>query len=102
MCFVFIGCSLSTPSAEQIKADLIGNQITVGWSSWRFDALSEFDSFVINGKQIQGDAVEYDVTMRLRDFAQGTQYILDALITYKKVDGHWQLKSILPKLFSQL
>ncbi len=97
------GCSaISIPDAEQIKSDLIGHQITVGLSGWHFDALAEFESFIIISNQQQGDALEYDVTMRLTDFQWDAHYLLDALITYKKVDGKWQLKSITPKLYKQL
>jgi hypothetical protein len=94
--------SSSTPTAEQIKADLIGNQITLGLQIWKFTSLSEFESFIINGEQIQGDVLEYDVTMRLRDFKWNELYLLDALIIYKKVNSKWQFTSIQSKLFKLL
>ena len=73
-----------------------------GLLSWQFSALGEFESFTVITAQIQGNVLEYDVTMRLRDLAWGTRYQLDALVTYKKVNNSWQLMSVTPKLFEVL
>jgi len=97
---ILTSCSTPMPSDEQIKADLIGHQISSGILNWQFSALGEFDSFTVISKQIQGDVLEYDVTMRLRDLSWGTRYLLDALVTYKRVNNTWQLTSITPKLFT--
>ena len=63
LCVVFVGCSVqSEPNAEQIKADLIGHQLTEGgFTAWEFAALSEYEQFDIRGTQRQGNILEYDV-----------------------------------------
>ena len=103
MIFTSIGCSaISTPDAAQIKSDLIGNELPGLWG-WQFTTLAAFESFTINGKQQQGDTLEYDVTMRLTDVQWDTHILLvDAYITYQKVDGEWELRSITLKSYEEL
>jgi len=102
MIFTSIGCSaISTPDAAQIKSDLIVNELPV--LGWQFTTLAAFESFTINGKQQQGDTLEYDVTMRLTDAQWDTHILLvDAYITYQKVDGEWELRSITLKSYEEL
>ena len=65
LCVVFSGCTVqSEPSAEQIKADLIGQELTdtsPPWSTtssmWKFAALSEYEQFDIRDTQRQGDVI---------------------------------------------
>jgi hypothetical protein len=86
-----------------MKMDLIGNYLTVSETIvWRFDALSEFEDFSIKSKQTQGTGIEYDVSMRLKNLSTNMQYLVDAYITYERVDGQWKFKSIQTKLFRQL
>ncbi len=82
-----VGCGGSSePNVEQMKADLIGHNLTGEGSGWTFAALSEFKHFDIRGKQEQGDVTEYDVSMRLVDLASDTHFLADVLIIYKQVD----------------
>ena len=87
-------------SAEQMKADLIGHTIVVnGQLAWKFQALSEYEQFEIIGEQTQGNVYEFDVTMKLRDFATNAHYHVEAFIIYKDIDGKWELVSLVTKLF---
>ncbi len=87
-------------SAEQMKADLIGHTILVnGQFVWKFETLSEYEQFEIIGEQTQGNVYEFDVTMKLRDFATNAHYDVEAFIIYKNIDGEWELLSLVTKLF---
>ena len=87
-------------SAEQMKADLIGHALVVnGQPAWEFAALSEYEQFEIIGEQTQGNVVEFDVTMKLKDFATNTHYHVEVFIVYKDIDGKWELVSLVTKLF---
>ncbi|MFC2047370.1 hypothetical protein ACFLTK_03755 [Chloroflexota bacterium] len=103
-CVILVSCSVqSEPSAAQIKADLIGHNLVIsGMPVWEFAALSEYEQFDIRGKQIQGNALEYDVSMRLIDLASDTQFLADVLIVYKKNDRKWALTSIVTKVFEPI
>ena len=39
------------------------------------------------------------LVMRLVDLAQDMHFLADVLIIYKKIDGKWELTSIVAKLF---
>ena len=98
-----VGCGGSAePNVEQMKADLIGHNLTGEGLGWTFAALSEFEHFDIRSKQEQGDVIEYDVSMRLVDLTSDTHYLADVLIVYKQVDGRWELTSIVTKLYKCL
>ena len=113
---ILVGCSfqseLSTekphleteePSIEQMKADLIGHILTwKGQSVWKFAALSEYKEFDVIDKQKQGNAVEYDVSMRLKDLEIDAYFEVDALIVYKEIGDKWELVSIVTKLFERV
>ena len=87
-------------SAEQIKADLIGHALVVnGQPAWEFAALSEYEQFEIIDQQTQGNVVEFDVTMKLKDFATNAHYHVEVFIVYKDIDGKWELVSLATKLF---
>ena len=87
-------------SAEQMKADLIGHVLVVnGQPAWEFAALSEYEQFEIIGEQTQGNVYEFDVTMKLRDFATNAHYHVEAFIIYKNIDGEWEFFSLVTKLF---
>ena len=87
-------------SAEQMKADLIGHVLVVnGQPAWEFAALSEYEQFEIIGQQTQGNVVEFDVTMKLKDFATNAHYHVEVFIVYKDIDGKWELVSLVTKLF---
>ena len=87
-------------SAEQMKADLIGHTILVnGQLEWKFQTLSEYEQFEIIGEQTQGNVYEFDVTMKLKNFATNAYYHVEAFIVYKNIDGKWELVSLVTKLF---
>ncbi len=100
---ILAGCSgQPEPDVEQIKADLIGQRITTEQLRWTFAALSEYEQFDIRGKQTQGNAIEYDVSIRLVDLVNDTHFSADVLIVYRKVDGKWELASLLPTHFERI
>ncbi|MFC1989644.1 hypothetical protein ACFLVW_03660 [Chloroflexota bacterium] len=101
LCVILVGCSTqSEPDAEQIKADLIGHNLAIAGSPvWEFAALSEYEQFNIKGTQMQGNVIEYDISMKLLDQASNTHFVADALIVYRKNDGKWELISVVAKLF---
>jgi hypothetical protein len=70
-----------------------------GQPVWNFAALSEYEQFEIIGQQTQGNVVEFDVTMKLKDFATNTHYHVEVFIVYKDIDGKWELVSLVTKLF---
>ncbi|MFC2006609.1 hypothetical protein ACFLUQ_00350 [Chloroflexota bacterium] len=37
--------------------------------------------------------------MRLVDLASDTHFLADVVIVYRKIDGKWELNSIMPKAF---
>jgi len=103
---VLNGC-LGEPDAAQIKSDLIGKEIkgaedTFFLPRWHFDAISEFQDLSIKNKQITGQILEFDVTMRLQDLETKKQYIADAIIVYKNIKGKWEIVSIAPKLWKDI
>lgn len=98
-----VGCGGSLePNIEQMKADLIGYNLTDEGAGWTFAALSEFEYFDIRGKQEQGDVIEYDVSMRLVDLVSDTHFLADVLIIYKHIHGEWELAAIVTKLYKYL
>ena len=113
---VLVGCSFppepgtdeavseqAGPGVEQMKVDLLGHRLVVGGQSvWEFAALSEFEQFDIRGEKTEGNVIEYDVSMRLKDFPSNTHYLADAFIVYKSVDGQWELISIGAKVFERI
>ncbi len=91
------------PDAGQIQADLIGSYLK--WHDediWYFAALSEFDNVTINNKTSKGNAIEYDVTMLLKDFDLERYFILDVFLVYKNVDTRWQLYTYLVTDFREM
>ena len=100
---LLLGCSgNSGPNVEQMKADLIGHELSGEGEGWKFAALSEFEYFDIRGEQVQGEVIEYDVSLRLVDLESNIHFLADILIVYKKVDGEWKLNSTVTKLFERL
>ncbi|MFC2034026.1 hypothetical protein ACFLTT_01290 [Chloroflexota bacterium] len=94
---------ITEPSIEQMKADLIGhNLFQHGQPLWQFAALSEYEEFEVKDKQIQGNAIEYDVSLKLKDFSTNTHYLADIFIVYKNINGKWELASIVAKAFEQV
>lgn len=105
LCVTLTGCATirSEPSVDQIKADLIGHNLTIsGVQVWSFDALSEYEQFNITGNQTQGNAIEYDVSMRLVDLASNTHFLADAAIVYRYSNEKWELVSVVAKTFQQI
>ena len=99
-CDYFEDQSAPKSSSEQMKADLIGHALVVnGQPAWEFAALLEYEQFEIIGEQTQGNVYEFDVTMKLRDFATNAHYHVEAFIIYKDIDGKWELFSLVTKLF---
>jgi hypothetical protein len=82
---------LGSPNAEKIKADLIGKQTPGGFGGWRFESLSEFESFKITETNSSGDVIEYKVDARLKDVNTGNRYTANLLINYRKENGEWKL-----------
>lgn len=82
---------LGSPNAEKIKADLIGKQTPNVFFGWRFESLSEFESFKIIETNSSGDAVEYKVDVGLKDVNTGKQYSANLMINYRKENGEWKL-----------
>ena len=103
---VLSGC-LGEPDAAQIKADLIGKEITGAGDTfylprWRFAAISEFQDLSIKNKQITGQILEFDVTMRLQDLETKKQYLAEAIVVYKNIKGKWEIISIASKLWKEI
>jgi hypothetical protein len=93
----------SEPSVEQIKADLLGQVLTSdGAPVWEFAALSEYEEVEINNKLSQANALEYDVSMKLKDIATNSYFIADVLVVYKKISGKWELTSLVTRKFEPL
>jgi hypothetical protein len=86
-----------------MKADLLRQRLNYkGNPVWRFAALSEYEQFDIRGKQMQGNVIEYDVSMRLVDIPSEARFLADALIVYRQAEGGWELISVLIKLFERV
>lgn len=98
---LLVGCSKS-PDTEQIKTDLIGQTMGSMFGGWKFESLSEFQELKINNKKQQGELIEYDISMRLKDTNSGKEYRAEALRVYKKVDGAWKIASISRKSFEPI
>ena len=73
-----------------------------GQPIWQFAALSEYEQFEIKGEQKQGNAIEYDISMNLKDFASNSQFSADMFIVYKNIDGEWELISVVTKSFERI
>ena len=79
---------------------MIGHALVVnGQPVWNFAALSEYEQVEIIGQQTQVNVFEFDVTMKLKDFATNTHYHVEVFIVYKDIDGKWELVSLVTKLF---
>jgi len=90
-------------SVEQMKADLIGHTLVWnGQTVWQFAALSEYEQVDIKGKQTQGNVIEYDASMILKDFASNTHYLAEVFIVYRNIDGKWELISVVTKVFERI
>jgi hypothetical protein len=83
-----------TPNDEKIKADLIGKEINSGLSMWKFDSLSEFESFKIIDTQSSGNIVEYKVDVVLKDFSDGDTGYATLLVNYRKENSEWKLANV--------
>lgn len=98
-----MGLQTVQPSIDQVKADLIGHVLTVNEVPvWEFAALSEYEDFQINNELLVADALEYDVSVKLIDFAIDTHFRADILIVYKKYGTKWELVSIVTKIFEPI
>jgi hypothetical protein len=105
LCLVLTGCATlqQPPKAEQIKADLIGHDLTImGTQVWQFAALSEFEQFNITSNQTQANVVEYGISMRLVDLASNTRYSAEVAVVYRYTALKWELISIVAKSFRQI
>lgn len=83
--------AIPRPTVDQIKSDLLGKYIG---ESWYFAALREFLEFNINNVSDKGDILEYDVSMRLKDYDSQLIYQAKVLIVYKKANDVWQFISV--------
>ncbi len=92
------GCDIISPEPDiaQIKSDLMGETISRGGMSWSFVALSEFEHVTIVDKIRQGNTIEYDIGLKLKDIFTGEMYEANLLIIYQRSGTHWDLFSILP------
>jgi hypothetical protein len=91
-------CGFS-PNEEKIKGDLIGRTITTGGEGpftrhWRFDSLSEFESFSIVDKKSSGDIIEYTVQLTVNDH-KGDMRSGTCKIVYRKESGEWKIANVL-------
>jgi hypothetical protein len=105
LCIVLTGCDTiqPQPKSEQIKADLIGHNLTVaGTEVWQFAALSEFEQFNITSNQTQANVVEYNISMRLIDLASSMRFSTDVVVVYRHEALKWELISIVTKSFKQI
>jgi len=93
--FLIAGCQPSTPSEEQVKADLIGQTMGDPFSfSWKFESLAEFEQLEITDRRQQGNLLEYDVHMRLRDTNMDRFYTANTVIAYRRTNNRWDLVSV--------
>jgi hypothetical protein len=94
---LMIGCSRA-PDEQQIKADLIGHRMgSVFGGGWNFSSLTEFQELTIINKNQQGNLIEFDVNMLLKDSSSGKLYHAESIVVYKKSNGKWELASISKK-----
>ena len=98
---LMVGCS-KAPDTQQIKTDLIGQTMGSMFGGWKFESLAEFQELTINNKNQQGDIIEYDVNMLLKDTNSGKMYRAESMIVYKKIDGSWKIASVSKKSLKQL
>lgn len=97
-----VSCGGSTPDADQIKTDLIGQHMGGIFNGWIFVSIKEFEEFKIVDKQQNGNILEYECDMRLRDIKYGGRYKAKVLIVYRKTDGTWQLVSLTQKSYKKI
>ncbi|MCB1190485.1 MAG: hypothetical protein H7A23_16060 [Leptospiraceae bacterium] len=83
---------------NQIKQDLLGRYIQKNGVTWKFDSLSEFQSFQILNKYEINDIKEYEVKMELKGYDQGEIFLAILLMTYRSE----KIRKILVKDLRQL
>ena len=89
----------STPDNEQIMADLIGHQMYVSEGLpgiWEFSSPADIQSGSIVGSRLNGDSMEFDLTLFLMDNGSSSReiYRAETLVTYKKENESWRLVRI--------
>jgi hypothetical protein len=91
---VFLGlCSCShEPSANQIKADLVGQRVESPTIGWRFSSPSEFQRFDVADKQTTADVVEYAIAVRVADANGPADGILH--VSYRNTDSGWKFLTV--------
>ena len=89
----------SIPDNEQIMADLIGHQMYVSEGLpgiWDFSSPADIQSGSISGSRLNGDLVEFDLTLFPMDNGSSSRdiYRAETLVTYKKENESWRLVKI--------
>jgi len=89
------GCSRS-PSAKQIQTDLLGNGISAAPPSkyqWRFESLSEFQTFQIQDTKRTPDTIQYTIKTHLHG-SNGDDADASLLVTYRLNQNKWTFTSV--------
>ena len=80
------------PTADQIKADLTGQEIG-NPSAWKFDSPSEFHEFTIKNKKVSGSSIKYEISVILKP-RSGPIGSADLVVVYKKENSLWKFVNV--------
>ena len=78
---------------QQMMRDLIGRQVRVGFSVWKFEHLSEYQSFQSLRRTMAGEDTIYVVATHVKG-ASGTEHHLRLRLIYQRERGRMILKDV--------
>lgn len=88
------GSALPASEVEQMKSDLMGQNMGGREKGWKFQSPDQIKELVIIDKKEDAQKRVYDVTMKLQDPRSPGMYQAEAVVTYEKVDSAWKVKVV--------
>lgn len=83
-----------TPTAEQIKSQLIGQTMGGRHRCWKFQSTDQIKELTIKDKTEKANQCTYIIALRLQATNAPAQYTAEARVTYSKTAAGWTLNQV--------
>src|SRR5260370_36209718 len=83
-----------TPTAEQMKADLIGQTMGGRHECWKFKSVDQIKELTVKGKTGDAQRQIYTVALQLEAMPGCGAYAAEARVEYTKTDTVWKVKQV--------
>ncbi len=83
-----------TPTAEQIKSQLIGHTMGGRQRCWKFQSLDQIKELNLKNKTVSGGQCVCTIALRLQATNASAQYAAEARVEYTKTAAGWAFNHV--------